>query len=236
MLRAAVADMSERTDDDDAPVRSIRFALPDLVEQAMAFASRWPGARADRRGIVFAGDESGQCASLRVPLLAPRVVPGERLADYALRLPGAPEPHVLLLLQAGAMAVGYWHGDELLHHKAQRRYVVRGHGKAQPLHRKTRGKSRYGARLRLQNWKRLLVETNERLRDYWLEYGPAARVFFAVPVRVWPDLLATAPPPPFAAGDAMLQRVPMHVHRPDFAELQRVHAWLARGRVELPRT
>jgi len=28
--------------------------------------------------------------------------------------------------------------------------------------------------------------------------------------------------------------VPMHVHRPDHAELLRVRSWLARGRLELP--
>ncbi len=213
--------------------RVVRFALADLVEQAEAFATRWPAACADRRGLVFAGEPM---ARLRVPLLAPRVLAGERLASYLRRLPGPPERHVVLLLQAGAMAVGYWHGDELLHHKAQRRYVVRGHGRAQPLHAKTRGKSRYGSRLRLQNWKRLLVETNERLCDYWAEYGAPERVFFAAPVRAWPELLATSPSPPFAANADCLQRVPMHVHRPDFAELQRVHAWLGHGRLELPRS
>jgi hypothetical protein len=122
----------------------------------------------------------------------------------------------------------------LLHHKASRRYVVRGHGKAQPLHRKTRGKSRYGARLRLQNWKRLLAETNARLRDYWRDFGAPERVFLAVPVRTLPELLAAEPAPPFARDDPRLQRVPMHVHRPDFAELQRVRRWLGSGRLEVP--
>ncbi|MFN9757759.1 MAG: hypothetical protein ACK58X_15235, partial [Planctomycetota bacterium] len=157
-----------------------------------------------------------------------------RLADYAQRLPGPVERSVVLLLQAGAMAIGYWDGDELLHHKASRRYVVRGHGKAQPLHRKTRGKSRYGARLRLQNWKRLLAETNARLRDYWRDFGAPERVFLAVPVRTLPELLAAEPAPPFVRDDPRLQRVPMHVHRPDFAELQRVRRWLGIGRLELP--
>jgi len=210
----------------------VRFPLQDLGEQVEAFATRWPRACADRRGLVFRGNAA---AALRVPLLAPRVRPGEAIADYALRLPGPPQRHVVLLLQAGAMAVGYWDGAELLHHKAERRYVVRGHGKAQPLHAKTRGKSRYGARLRLQNWKRLLGSTNQRLRDWWAEYGAPERVFFAVPVRAWAELLAADPPPPFAPEAPNLQRVPMHVHRPDFAELRRVHGWLAHGRVELPR-
>ncbi len=213
------------------PGRAHRFALADLAEQAEAFLQRWPAARADRRGLAFVGAPG---ARLRVPLLAPRAAAGESLADYAARLPGQPERSVLLLLQAGAMAVGYWDGDALLHHKAIRRYVVRGHGKAQPLHRKTRGKSRYGARLRLQNWQRLLGETNARLRDYWRDFGAPERVFVAVPVRTLPELLAAEPAPPFARDDARLQRVPMHVHRPDFAELQRVRRWLGMGRLELP--
>ncbi|HEU4418665.1 MAG TPA: hypothetical protein VFT55_06975 [Planctomycetota bacterium] len=209
--------------------RDVRFPLADLTAQLDAFALRWPAARADHTGQAFVGEG----ASLHVPLLAPRLAPGDAIADYRARLPGAPETAVVLLLQAGAMAFGCWHGDELLRHKAVRKYVVRGHGRAQPLHRKTAGKSRYGSRLRLQNWQRLLVETNERLRDCWRELGPPDRVFVAIPVRVWSDLAATDPPPPFARSDANVQRVPMHVHRPDFAELQRVHGGLAHGRLEL---
>lgn len=216
---------------DSPSPHTARFPLADLVEQVDAFLQRWPLACADRRGLRFVGAAGAQ---LRIPLLAPRCRPGESLADYRLRLPGSPERHVLLLLQAGAMAVGYWDGPELVHHKAVRRYVVRGNGRAQPLHQKTRGKSRYGSRLRLQNWKRLLVETNERLHEYWAEYGGPERVFVAVPVRVFSDLAATEPAPPFLREDARVQRVPMHVHRPDFAELMRVHGWLAHGRLELP--
>ena len=215
----------------DPVARAVRFPLTDLGEQVEAFLQRWPDSCADRRGLVFAGADG---ARLRVPLLAPRVAPGEPLADYAARSPGVPPRHVVLLLQAGAMALGYWDGGELLHHKAIRRYVVRGHGKAQPLHQKTRGRSRYGARLRLQNWKRLLVETNERLHDYWRELGAPDRVFVAMPVRVMVDLFAAAPAPPLVRDDPRLQRVPMHVHRPDHGELLRVHAWLGHGRLELP--
>jgi hypothetical protein len=209
--------------------RAVWFPLADLSAQIEAFAVRWPTARADRAGEAFGGEG----AALHVPLLAPRLSPGELIADYRARLPGAPETAVVLLLQAGAMAFGCWRGVELLRHKAVRKYVVRGHGRAQPLHLKTAGRSRQGSRLRLQNWQRLLVETNERLRDCWRDLGTPDRVFVAIPVRVWSDLAATDPRPPFARGDANVQRVPTHVHRPDFAELQRVHSWLAHGRLEL---
>ncbi|MDO8348593.1 MAG: hypothetical protein Q7T30_00035 [Planctomycetota bacterium] len=210
----------------------VRFPAVDLAEQVEAFAMRWPMAVADRRGWVFAAGDVG--ARLRVPLAALRVLPGERIGDYLARLRPASERQVVLLLQAGAMAIGCWDGDELVDHKAMRKYVVRGHGKAQPKHSRTRGKSRYGARLRLQNWQRLLAATNERLVDCQDRFGVPERIFLAVPVRVFVDLLAADPPPPFRRDDARLQRVPMHVHRPDHGELLRVRGWLMHGRLELP--
>ena len=42
-----------------------------------------------------------------------------------------------------------WRGEELVRHKVFKRYVVRGRGRAQPTHLKSKGKSRYGSRLRL---------------------------------------------------------------------------------------
>ena len=212
--------------------RSLRFPLLDLDEQVEAFASRWPAARAADDGCSFLA--AAAPARLRLPLAGPRAVPGERIGDYAERLPGAAELQLVLLLQAGAMALGCWRGDELLEHKAVRRYVVRGSGRAQPTHLKTRGKSRYGSRLRLQNWRRLLVDTNRRLTESVERLGEPDRVFFAVPVRAWSELFAADPPPPFARDAALLQRIPMHVHRPDHGELLRVRAWLCHGRLELP--
>jgi hypothetical protein len=53
-------------------------------------------------------------------------------------------------------------------------------------------------------------------------------------VRALADLFAVEPEPPFRRDDPLLQRIPMHVHRPDFAELQRVRRWLGSGRLELP--
>ena len=61
------------------------------------------------------------------------------------------------MLQCGNQAVTQsiatrlWRDDELVAHKVVKKYVVRGRGRAQPLHLKTRGKSRYGSRLRLAN-------------------------------------------------------------------------------------
>lgn len=210
--------------------KTIRFSLRDLSEQAEAFWQRFPGARAAAAGGDFV--EGGEGARLRVPLAAPGVVPGELVGDYVERLAQPAEVQVVLLLRAGAMAFGCWRGDALLQHKAVRKYVVRGNGKSQATHLKTRGKSRYGSRLRLQNWKSLLAETNERLADCEAQFGPFERIFYGVPVRVWGELFeATAPP--FRKDDDRLQRLPLHVHRPDHEELLRIRQRMCLGSVEL---
>ena len=59
-------------------------------------------------------------------------------------------------------------------------------------------------------------------------------MFVAAGVRAFGDLVAVDPPPPFAARAGELERIPMHVHAPDFAELRRVRGWLLHGRLELP--
>lgn len=213
-------------------VRSVHFARRDLPEQLEAFATRWPDALAGADGRSFT--VLGSIARLTVPLSAARPTPGESLADYALRAPERSAAQVVVLLRAGAAALGYWNGEDLIAHKALRKYVVRGHGRAQPTYAKTRGSSRYGARLRLQNWRRLLGETNERLVAWWREFGPPERVFHSAPVRVWPELLGAEPPPPFGFEAGSTERLPLHVHRPDHAELLRVRGWIEHGRVDLP--
>lgn len=221
---------------DPADFRSIRFGLDDLGEQVEGFWQRWPDARADERGERFvSGDATGR---LRLPLAAMRAVAGEQIGDYAERLPPAGEAidecQLVLLLRAGAMAFGCWQGSELVQHKAVRKYVVRGNGKAQGTHLKTRGKSKYGSRLRLQNWRSLLGETNERVADCERQFGPFDRVFVGIPVRVFSELFEADPKPPFARDAASLQRIPVHVHRPGYDELLRVRGLLCRGSVELP--
>src|SRR5690606_9589187 len=94
-------------------------------------------------------------AVLRVPLGAP--------ADAVVAAAGQPlGDELVLLLRAGAAALGWWRDGELRAHKTFARYVVRGHGKAQPTWLSTRGKSRYGSRPRLQDALRLRPDENER--------------------------------------------------------------------------
>ena len=139
---------------------------------------------------------------------------------------------VLVLVQAGATGLGLWRDDELLEHKTIKKYVVRGKGRAQPVHLKSKGKSRYGSRLRLQNAVRQLEETNEKLHEWVAKHGPFERIFYSCPVRTWPELFRVTPPPPFSQrGDRTgPHRIPIEVRVPDFAEVKRVWRSLTRGR------
>jgi hypothetical protein len=125
--------------------------------------------------------------------------------------------------------MGLWEGEALLAHKVIKKYVVRGKGKAQPTHLKTRGKSRYGSRLRLRNAQAQLVQTNEKLASWWAAHGAAEDVFVSCPKRTLPELFACSPPPPFPR-EALL-RIPLDVHVPDFQELKNVYRRMSRGRV-----
>lgn len=166
-----------------------------------------------------------------VRFVPPAVLPieGRATAEFLAALPQHLGRHLVVLLRAGEAALGCWHGSELVRHKMLRKYVVRGTGRAQATHLKTKGRSREGSRLRLRNARALLEEINERLREWWQLDRPD-RVFYACPVRLWADLFAAAPPPPFDRSEAI--KLPLHVRAPRLEELLRVRRAMLRGAVE----
>lgn len=150
---------------------------------------------------------------------------------YLERLPESLGRVAIVLVHAGASSLGVFLDDgDWLAHKVITKYVVRGNGKAQPLHRKTKGKSRYGSRLRLSNFEAQLADTNAKLHEWWTEFGAFERVFRHVPQRIAPDLDATPPGPPWSAAFEP-EPIPFHVHVPDFAELRRVRWKLTHGEI-----
>lgn len=203
------------------------FPWPETEARLRAALASGP-LELDRAGRAFVRTAATASLRLAPPLLLP--IEGRDAESYLQDGPERPGLHVVLLLQAGAAALGLWHDDELLDHKVFRRYVVRGQGKAQPTHMKTKGKSRYGSRLRLQNARRLLAEVNERLARWWHDHEPE-RLFWSCPVRLWADLHRADPSPPFAADRGI--KIPRDVGVPGHRELLSVHGFLAHGRIEV---
>lgn len=188
---------------------------------------------AERGAFTLRGDDGEELGRLRPPsVLSP--AEGEDSFDYLHRLPEALGREVVLLLRAGSAALGLWEDDELVAHKVFTRYVVRGKGRAQPTHLKTKGKSRYGARLRLRNAQALLEECNERLQEWWQdeEHGPFDRVYWSMPIRMRTDLFEASPAPPFDREDPRMVKIALHVHEPRHEELLRIRRALCRGAIE----
>lgn len=147
-------------------------------------------------------------------------------------LPAELGTQLVVLLRAGAAALGWWDGDELLRHKVFKRYVVRGSGRAQPTHLSSKGKSRYGSRLRLQNARKLLAEVCERQTEWVTELGKPDLAFYACPVRLWADLFRTRPGPPLPSET--YRAVGVDFRAPGFDELRRVRRALTRGHAVRP--
>ncbi len=168
---------------------------------------------------------------VRPPLVFPIAASSKSLCDFVAALPEEPGHHSVILMQAGTVSLGRFAGALPLATKRLKRYVVRGKGRAQPLHLKTKGKSRYGSRLRLQNARKLLVETNQKLNEWELEFGPADRVYYSCPVRLWPSLLETTPGPPFDKTSRLV-RIPLDLPRPTIEVLLRTYRSLEYGRIE----
>lgn len=212
----------------------MRFAFADTEEQLADFEAAFPAATADARGLGFAAQTASGTARLTLPATVDGPIPGESIADFRARASLLPLRRVVVLLQYGAMAMGYWDGEALVRHKAEKRYVVRGNGTAQVTHLRTKGKSRYGSRLRLQNWELLLRDVTERLVAWREELPEPERVFLAMTPRAASALWSIDPAPPFARDDARIRRVPRHVHVPDHAELLAVDRWLSSGELTMP--
>ena len=188
-----------------------RFLLLDTDEQLADFGAAFPTAVADARGRGFGTKD--HAARLVLPFLLRPPHAHEPIETYRSRLSLQFRSYCIVLLQAGAMAMGWWDEGLLVRHKAQKRYV---------------------SRLRLQNWLLLLADVNGRLVEWQEELGEPEQVFLAAGPRATAALWAQDPPPPFRREDARLRRIPAHVHVPDHEELLRVQRWLTTGQLALP--
>ncbi len=133
-------------------------------------------------------------ASTHVPgaLFVPAVLPigpeFESVEEYLQAVPDVLGLHWVVLMQAGAAAVGCFDEGHPIVTKCIKKYVTRGRGHAQPTHLRSKGKSRYGARLRLRNALQLNREVAARLQEWAELYGNPQHVFYSCPIRILGEL------------------------------------------------
>jgi hypothetical protein len=179
--------------------------------------------------------DDDQIIELRPPLVLPTPPEAQDAETWLEELPNWLGTHLVILLRAGAYAIGLWEQGELLRHKCEKKYVTRGRGRAQPTHLETRGKSRYGSRLRLQNARSLLSEVRQRIQD-WLRELDASRgqapdaIFLGSPERMRARLLES---PIEGLAPEQLRTLPGDFEEPGFEELGRCYRRLCQGQLRV---
>ncbi len=128
--------------------------------------------------------------------------------------------YCLTLVRAGQAALGYFHQGKLLDHKVVRGYLVRQkQGKSQFKYLKTKGKSRAGSRIRLEETLVFFKEINDRLQVYAKQY-PLNFWGLGSAKTLWPLLFDGEVKPPFSSKSAELIELPYPFTKGSYEELQ----------------
>lgn len=164
-----------------------------------------------------------------LPLPFPRFNLDEHPATYLTRLNKDFPPYLILLIQAGYAAIGYFEDGQFSRHKTLRTYVVRkGHGKSQlSLSKNGKGKSS-GSQLRYQNAIHFFEDINRTLND-WNVIDRCERILFSCPINLLSFLFNSKVKCAIDKDDLRLQKIPLDVRVPNYEELLRVNERISFG-------
>ena len=128
--------------------------------------------------------------------------------------------YCITLVRAGQAAVGYFHQGTLLDHKVFRAYLVRQkQGMSQFKYLKTKGKSRAGSRIRLEETELFFKDINQRLELYTKQY-PLNFWGLGCAKTMWPLLVDGEAKPPFTSKSPQLIELPYPFAKGSYEELQ----------------
>lgn len=137
--------------------------------------------------------------------------------------------YVILLVQSGSCAMGYFEDGINLDHKVFRSYMVRKkQGKSQIKYLKTKGKSRAGSRVRLGETVEFFENINERLQEYFEEHE-IHRIAISCSKTLIPFLFNSKVSTPFEKRDERLFKIPRHIHTPIYEVMMEANKFLLKG-------
>ena len=181
----------------------------------------------DLQSLAFR-DADGYARLLTMPLILADIVHDD-LADILTQIRQMSRRYTIILVQAGAAALGYVEDDEMVHHKVIRKYMVRQkQGKSQLKYLKSKGKSRLGSRIRLKNSIAFFEEINRTLID-WEVATKSDTLLLFLPVNLKHLFFSANIPPPFDRKDSRIRKVPLDIRLPNFKELSHVDWVVRRG-------
>lgn len=168
-------------------------------------------------------DQAGnELLNFRLPIVLPP--PAENL-----HLPDTPVNYIMLLIQAGNCAMGYFEDGINQNHKVFRAYMVRKkQGKSQIKYLKTKGKSRAGSRVRLGETAEFFENINERLQQYFAAHE-VHRIAISCSKTLLPFLYNAKIATPFDKRDERLYKIPKHIHTPIYEVMMEANKFLQKG-------
>lgn len=177
-----------------------------------------------KQTLTFLDEKNTNC-TLVFPLVFPVIRSGS-MKEILQQIAASTQTYTIVLIQAGAAAIGHFESDNLMHHKVIKKYMVRKkQGKSQIKHLSTKGKSRLGSRIRLRNSRLFFEEINEILTRWNVAFKSEA-ILLSVPINLKNLLFTSRISVPFDKKDPRLRKIPIDIRTPSLKELMHVN-WLA---------
>lgn len=207
---------------------TIKRSLPSHVVDFLLKKARIEGCVVDhdedKNKVEISNPESSQNLSLRLPI---NYSPSDSGLSYESQHLG----YIILLIQAGSAALGYFENDINYDHKVFKSYMVRKkQGKSQIKYLNAKGKSRAGSRVRLANTLDFFENINERLTHYFEDY-PIDKIAISCSKTLIPYLHNSKMPCPFDKKDDRIYKIPKHIHTPGLEVLMQCHQFLMQGEI-----
>lgn len=176
----------------------------------------------EKHRVILQDGTGNELVYFRLPIVLPPPTKifnqGEKQVNY-----------VILLIQSGNCAMGYFENGLNLEHKVFRAYMVRKkQGKSQIKYLKTKGKSRAGSRVRLGETVEFFENINGRLQEYFEEHR-VDRIAISCPKILIPYLFNSKVATPFDKKDERLLKIPRHIHTPIYDVMMDTNKFLLKG-------
>ncbi len=156
---------------------------------------------------------------LKTSLLFPINDEHQNISNYLQSATQKPLNYLIVIIQAGACALGYFEENEMMNHKVIRKYMTRAkQGKAQYNYLKTKGKSKAGSRVRLAQTIDFFEEINGKIME-WEIIDETSQIFYSASIPLWNLMFESKVKCPFEKKDNRLRKIPKDIQAPDFEEL-----------------
>ncbi|RDC63955.1 hypothetical protein [Adhaeribacter pallidiroseus] len=176
----------------------------------------------EKHRIILLDSFQNELVYLRLPIVVP---PPQELVAEAEK----PVNYIMLLIQSGNCAMGYFENGQNINHKVFRSYMVRKkQGTSQIKYLKTKGKSRAGSRVRLAETNEFFENINERLQEYFAAH-PIHRIALSCSKILIPYLFNSKVTTPFDKRDERIYKIPKHVPTPIYEVMMDTHQFLLKG-------